>query len=134
MGGQVTTAVDAVQAVAATPADTSVQVLNLWALVMLTFTNLGVVLWNIFSGPSKRNAAKLDHHASMFESYGQRLSSVEQAQKQMPSKDDVHRIALTIAEMQGDVRAMRVEVEGNMAIMERLEAVVSRHENHLLKG
>mgnify|MGYP000626766390 CR=1 FL=1 len=52
-------ATEIVQTVAASPADTSVQVLNLWALVMLTFTNLGVVMWNIFSGPSKRNAAKL---------------------------------------------------------------------------
>jgi len=129
-----TVANEIVQTVAASPADTSVQVLNLWALVMLTFTNLGVVLWNIFSGPSKRNAAKLDQHASMIEGQGQRLSSLEQAQKSMPSKEDVHRIALTMVEMQGDVKAMRAEMEGNMGIMERLEAVVSRHENHLLKG
>lgn len=129
-----TTAAEAVQAVAASPADTSVQVLNLWALVMLTFTNLGVVVWNIFSGPSKRNAAKLDLHASTIDGHSQRLSSLEQAQKSMPSKEDVHRIALTMVEMQGDVKAMRAEMEGNMGIMERLEAVVSRHENHLLKG
>ena len=101
---------------------------------MLTFTNLGVVLWNIFSGPSKRNAAKLEEHGKAIDSHGQRLSVMEQAQKAMPSRDDVHRMALTMTEMQGDIKAMRVEVEGNMAIMERLEAIVSRHENHLLKG
>jgi Protein of unknown function (DUF2730) len=129
-----TTPAEVVQVAAASPADTSVQVLNLWALVMLTFTNLGVVVWNIFSGPSKRNAAKLDQHASSIDGLGQRLGSLEQAQKSMPTRDDVHKIALTMVEMQGDVKAMRAEVEGNMAIMERLEAVVSRHENHLLKG
>lgn len=134
MGGQMTTAADVAQVVAAAPADTSVQVLNLWALVMLTFTNLGVVLWNIFSGPSKRNAAKLEEHGRAIDGHGQRLSVMERVQKDMPSRDDIHRMALTMTEVKGDIKAMRVEVEGNMAIMERLEAIVSRHENHLLKA
>lgn len=127
-----TTALVAAQAVGVLPADVSIQVLNVWALILLTFTNLGVVLWNIFSGPSKRNAARLDQYSTIIDDHGQRLSGLEQSQKAMPSREDVHRIALTMVEMQGDVKAMRAEVVGNMAIMERLETMVTRHENHLL--
>lgn len=136
MGGQVSMATpnDVAQVVAAAPADTSVQVLILWALALSTMINLGTVIWNIFSGPSRRNAAKLEEHGKAIEGQGHRLSAVEQAQRALPSKEDLHAISLGMSEMRGDVKAMRAEMEGNTAIVERLEAVVSRHENHLLKG
>ena len=77
-----TTPNDVAAVVAAAPADTSVQVLNLWALAVLTFTNLGATLWNILSGPSKRNAAELKAHSDELITLGRRVSSLEDAGKE----------------------------------------------------
>ncbi len=64
-----------------TPEETTVQVLILWALAMSTVINLGTVIWNIFSGPSKKNGARLDALAGQLGLVDQRVAKVEQAQQ-----------------------------------------------------
>ena len=108
MGGQVTTANDVVQVVAAAPADTSVQVLNLWALVLLTFTNLGATFWNILSGPSKRNAAELKTQGESMQRLDQRVAVLETAQQGMPKQQDFHELEMTMTELKG---ALNVTIE-----------------------
>lgn len=64
----------------------------------------------------------------------QRLASVEQTLRAQPTKEDMHQLHLTLKEMQGEMKTMAAVIEGNNKIMERLETVVQRHENHLLDG
>lgn len=40
----------------------------------------------------------------------------------------------SIAEMRGDLKGLAASMDGNAKIMARLEVVVSRQEDHLLKG
>lgn len=61
-----------------------------------------------------------------------RLQTLEQTVNGLPSKEDVHRIQLSIAEMTGSLGRMEAVMEGNAKIMQRLETIVSRHEDHLL--
>lgn len=116
-----------------TPEETTVQVLILWALALSTIINLGTVIWNIFSGPSKKNGARLDAMSVTLGALEHRIGSVETKQAALPSKDDMHELELTMSKLSGDIATMNEKLSGHVQIMTRLEATVSRHEDHLLK-
>jgi hypothetical protein len=116
-----------------TPEETTVQVLILWALALSTIINLGTVIWNIFSGPSKKNGARLDAMSVTLGALELRIGSVETKQASLPSKDDMHELELTMSKLSGDIATMNEKLSGHVQIMTRLEATVSRHEDHLLK-
>ena len=63
-----------------------------------------------------------------------RITSLEQSLKGMPSREDVHKIELSMERLNGTMGRMEAVLEGNQQIMSRLEAIVSRHEDHLLQG
>ena len=115
------------------PEETTVQVLILWALALSTVINLGTVVWNIFSGPSKKNGARLDALAAQLGLVDQRVAKVEQAQLALPSKDDTHELELAMERLKGEMKTMSEVMKGQSSIMERVEAIVARHEDHLLK-
>lgn len=73
----------------------------------------------------KAGSDRMDRHES-------RIQTLEQTVSGLPSREDVHRIQLSIAEMTGSLGRMEAVMEGNAKIMSRLEAIVSRHEDHLL--
>lgn len=116
-----------------TPEETSVQVLILWALGLSTVINLGTVVWNIFSGPSKKNGARLDALAGQLGLVDQRVAKVEQIQQALPSKDELHELELAMEGLKGELKAMAAVMKGQTDIMGRVEAIVARHEEHLLK-
>lgn len=116
-----TTANDVVQVVAAAPADTSVQVLNLWALVLLTFTNLGATFWNILSGPSKRNAAELKAQSETMQRLDQRVAVLETAQQGMPKQQDFHELEMTMSELKGALNVMTERLKPLEAVTARMQ-------------
>lgn len=63
-----------------------------------------------------------------------RISTIEQTVQTMPVKDDMHALQLELVKQTGSLNEMRAVMEGNAKIMARLEAIVSRHEDHLLDG
>ncbi|WP_306043408.1 DUF2730 family protein [Mameliella sp. MMSF_3552] len=73
----------------------------------------------------KAGSDRMDRHEA-------RIARAEQTISGMPSKDDVHSIQLSIAEMSGSLNRMEAVIGGNAQIMQRLETIVSRHEDHLL--
>ena len=116
-----TTANDVAQMVAAVPADTSVQVLNLWALVLLTFTNLGATVWNILSGPSKRNAADLKAQSETMLRLDQRVAVLETAQQGMPTQHDFHELEVTITELKGALNVLIERLKPLESVTQRMQ-------------
>ncbi len=86
---------------------------------------LAVIAW--FRARHAAIDARLDRH-------DQRIVAAEQTLKSLPGKDDIHSLSLAMARVEGDIRTMAASVEGQRQIMNRLETVVSRQEDHLLKG
>lgn len=95
---------------------------------------IGTTLYNLLNSGAKRNAGRLESHAKRLGDHDQRLATIEQQQRSMPTKDDMHVLHLGMSEMRGDLREMRAAMDGNRQIMGRLETIVSRHEDHLLDG
>ena len=129
MGGQVSMATpnDVAAVVAAAPADTSVQVLNLWALVLLTFTNLGATLWNILSGPSKRNASELKAHSDALNGLDRRVASLEDAGRDAPKQKDFHELELQMSQLVGTMGLLTERLKPLEKVTERLQEWAMEH-------
>ena len=63
-----------------------------------------------------------------------RVDALETSVRQMPGKEDLHKMELQLERMTGHLGKMQAVMEGNQNIMERLEGIVGRHEDHLLGG
>jgi len=72
-------------------------------------------------------SARIDRHEL-------RLQSIEQTVRGLPGRDDLHGLQLEMARIGGSLQTMQAVMEGNSQIMRRLEAIVTRHEEHLLDG
>ncbi len=46
----------------------------------------------------------------------------------------MHDLQISITELKGDLKTMSAVIEGRNRLMERLETIVERHEDHLLDG
>lgn len=75
----------------------------------------------------KEGRARMDRHEA-------RIASLEQSIQAMPVKDDLHALQLELARQTGALGEMNAHMVGHAKIMERLESIVSRHEDHLLGG
>ncbi len=72
----------------------------------------------------KTGSDKMDAHEL-------RIQSVEQSIMQLPAKEDHHRLELTLAEIGGDMKAIRATMRGMSESMARQEKITRRHEDHL---
>jgi len=75
----------------------------------------------------KSGTDRMDRHAN-------RLTVLEQKITVLPDKDDMHSLQIEMAKMTGALGQMQAVMEGNAKIMDRLETIVTRHEDHLLNG
>lgn len=62
-----------------------------------------------------------------------RLSDLERRVSGLAAREDIHQLQLEIATQTGELKEMRALMKGQSEIMERLEVVVTRHEDHLLE-
>ena len=115
------------------PEDVTMQALNVWALALMTLINFGTVIWNIVSGPSKKNGARLDALALTLTSLEQRLSTSEQTQRALPSKEDIHKLELSMERLKGEMKTLGQAMATHSDNANRVEAILTRHEEHLLK-
>lgn len=98
-----------------------------WVAALSLLLNFGLTVWNLVASGSRENSKRIESHATRLTALDHRLTGVEQAQRTAPVKDDLHQLHLSMSNMGGDVREMK-------AIMARMEAVLNRHEEHLLDG
>lgn len=115
------------------------QVLNIspvvvWVVALSQLLTFGLTIWGLMASGSRANAKRIEEHGKLLDSHELRMSSMEQSQRAGPSSSDMHELELAMAQLKGELKTMSAVMSGHAAIMERLEAVVSRHENHLLDG
>ena len=76
---------------------------------------------------------RVDDQAARIDSHADRLTGMEAALRQMPAREDLHRMEVSVTAMAGELKTVSAHLSGQRDIMTRLEAVVGRHEDHLLK-
>ena len=105
-----------------------------WVVVLTQLLNFGLMVWNLMSSGSRANTKKIEELEARLGRHDLRLNSVEQSLRSGPSPGDMHTLELAMEQLKGELRTISAVISGHVAIMERLEAIVGRHENHLLKG
>ena len=127
------------------PADVTVQTLVLWVAAFAGLLGFGTTIWNIFSSGARNNAKRISELAQETASkltdldrsnaaLKGRLDAMERSIAAAPGREDVHALHIALADLKGDMKAMQATMEGNGKIMQRLETIVTRHEDHLLDG
>ncbi|MEM9063806.1 MAG: DUF2730 family protein [Pseudomonadota bacterium] len=64
--------------------------------------------------------------------YEVRLQRLESHAEGAPTKDDVHDLTVAVTKLTGEISVLREKVDGQGAIMTRIEATVGRHDEHLM--
>jgi len=77
---------------------------------------------------------KLEEGRERMDRHSARIDRMEQTLQGMPGKDDMHALQLELIKQTGAMEKMAAVMEGNAKITERLEIIVTRHEQHLLDG
>ncbi|MBL4751471.1 MAG: DUF2730 family protein [Amylibacter sp.] len=77
-------------------------------------------------GAFKAGSKRMDAHDL-------RIQALEQSVNDLPGKDDMHQLELTLKEIGGDMKAIRATMRGMSESMTRTERIVGRHEEHLLE-
>lgn len=96
--------------------------------------SIGALVYAFFANRRKDVDERFKEGSKRMDRHDNRLVALEQAVQAMPGKDDIHALQLELTKQTGSLGEMRAVMEGNGKIMERLEAIVSRHEDHLLEG
>lgn len=104
-----------------------------WAAGITTLLSLATTIWSLINSGTKKNAATLSAQKDRLDRQQDKIARLEQTVAGMPGKEDLHQLQLTMTEMSGDLRTMSAMMSGSREIMERLETIVSRHEEHLLE-
>ncbi|MDT8856444.1 DUF2730 family protein [Paracoccaceae bacterium Fryx2] len=115
------------------------QILNIspavvWVIALSQLLTFALTIWNLLASGSRANARRLEDQAKVLVDHGNRIGSMEQSHRTMPSATDMHSVSLALEGIKGEIKAMRAEMSGDRGIMERLESIVGRHEVHLLGG
>jgi hypothetical protein len=105
-----------------------------WVVALNMLLTFALTIWNLMASGSRANAKRLDAHADQLQQHEARISTVEQGQESLPSLQNIHSLELAIVRLEGEIKSVSQVMAGNVAIMERLEAVVARHDAHLLEA
>lgn len=105
-----------------------------WVVALSQLLTFGLTIWNLMASGSRANAKKIEDHGRRLDDHGLRINGLEQGQRGLPSKDDMHELELAMEQLKGEMKTMSAVMTGNQAIMERLETIVARQESHLLDG
>lgn len=116
-----------------TPADTNLHSLVLWAAALTTLFNFAILIWGIFSGPARKNSSQIEALVVRVTALDQRVANVEYSFRAMPSKEDMHELDIAMTRLQGEMKTMSETMRGQSEILKRVEHLVGRHEDHLLK-
>jgi hypothetical protein len=105
-----------------------------WVVALNMLLTFALTIWNLMASGSRANAKRLDGHADQLQQHEARISTVEQGQGSLPSLQEMHKLELAMVRLEGEIAAVGRVMAGNVAIMERLENVVARHDAHLLEA
>jgi hypothetical protein len=115
------------------------QVLNIsplviWVVALSQLLSFALSIYQLLGSGARVNKQQLDDHKATLDNHTLRLASVEQTLAGHPTQTDYGNLMLALEAMKGEMAVLRTQMKGVSDIMQRVEAMVARHENHLLDG
>ena len=94
--------------------------------------SVGAMVFAFFANRRKDVDAKIGALEARQTQADQKVLMLEAKLEAVPGKDELHDLKLQITRQTGTLEVMAANMEGNARLMSRVEAIVSRHEEHLL--
>lgn len=98
--------------------------LVVWAIALSQLLTFGLTVWNMLSSGSRSNARRLDEHAGMLSRHSERLQSMEQALRDMPSREDFHQLDKQMTRLSGSLDVLTERLKPLEAITERMQELL----------
>ena len=92
--------------------------------------SVGAMVFAFFANRQKGNDERFKAGADRMDRHELRIQTLEQSVRVLPTLHDMHELQLQLARLNGNM----AHLAGQQEIMKRVETVVARHEDHLLKG
>lgn len=81
----------------------------------------------------RQGSERMDRTDTRINDLGSRVSAVEQAMMNLPTREDLHNLSLGLAELRGDFREIRTSLAATADSLGRNAAVTTRLEQYLLE-
>lgn len=105
-----------------------------WTVTIPVILSVATLVFAWFRTRRQDVDARFHAGSERMDRHERRIQTLEERVAAAPGTQELHRIELQMAEMSGVMGRMEAVMEGNAKIMQRLELIVSRHEDHLLDG
>jgi Protein of unknown function (DUF2730) len=107
-----------------TPAETTFADFGAWISLLALLVSFAGTLWAIFSGPARKNAdatKAIDARLHVVEASHDRLRD---RVDRLPDADQMHRLELTLARMEGHIDRLDERLKPVAAISERMQEIL----------
>ena len=92
------------------------------------FSFLLILFVGVYSWQAARHRATI----KVTDDLGRRLATLETRMEALPTADDVHELTIASTKLSGDLNTAVARMDGLEKIVERVERIVNRQEDHLL--
>jgi hypothetical protein len=92
------------------------------------------MVFTFFATRSKATDERFKAGSDRMDRHELRIQTLEQTVQALPGREDIHKIEIHVERMAGEMGRISAVMEAQTKLMERLERIVTRHEEHLLKG
>ena len=104
-----------------TPADTNVADILLWVVALSTFFSFGSLIWTVFSGPSRKNGARIETLEDKLHSAETSLQRLRDRVDGLPNAEMMHRLELSLARLEGHIDRLDERLKPVVGIAERMQ-------------
>lgn len=92
-----------------------------WVIALSQLLTFGLTLWNLFAAGGQKNARRLEEHATALNTHNNRISALELAHLQMPSRKNFHDLEVTMTELKGSIAVLNERLRPLEAITDRMQ-------------
>lgn len=92
-----------------------------YAGLLAVLISVGSTVWMWLTAGSRSNATELLAAGERLDAHDRRIQSVEQEIRHMPDRETVHRLELTMKDMQTQIAAMAASAEATERTARRVE-------------
>ena len=94
--------------------------------------SVGAMIFAFFANRRKDVDQRIEAVETKQSEADRKIDRIEARLETLPTHTDVHGLQLEVTRMNGQLQVLAEKLDGNAAIMSRLEVVVNRQEDHLI--
>ncbi|MDO5704051.1 MAG: DUF2730 family protein [Paracoccus sp. (in: a-proteobacteria)] len=101
--------------------DLNISPFVVWAVAGSQILTFGLTVWNMLASGSRRNAQTLETHGRTLRGLEERMSAVEMAMREIPSRRDFHDLDKQMTELRGAMSVLGERLRPIEAVSDRLQ-------------